>query len=203
MGLWACSGEPDYPATPEDETQALLDQSHERTSSTRKQIVSDDQRPIFEEGPNWVCLGGGTYDYIVFDNKGNELFRNKGTPEFTVIEDLLRVDVSGGSGMRDTQFFDVEHGVYSPSYRNMLAFEHGLVAYIDYSPDDWLEEVFSLVVHDVFDPERDRIVFRRALVVDSVNGVGFENIVFVNKKQLFIEYYNSKDELVEETLTLR
>ena len=70
---------------------------------------------------------------------------------------------------------------------------------------------FYLVVHDMFDPERNRSVFQRDFSpwIDPYEGVleqaidfrsPFQKVEFIDENHLYVEYYSSKDELVKETL---
>ena len=184
--LGACSGTPDVPALTKPEE--LTTQTEIRT-----------QR-IFDEGPNWKHVIGGNAYFAVYDNKGNELYReeNHRDPEFTEIgENLLKADVSGGIRSRITRFFEVEQGIYSPEYNNVLAVGYGRIAYLD----DWQEGISSLVVHDMFDTESNRFMFKCQIKIDHI-ATYIESVEFINKNQLRIEYFNDQDKLMKETLDL-
>lgn len=192
MGLWTCASEP-------NSQMSLAETSLTKQTTT----LNDDQKYVFEEGQNWESYGiGGIYGYIVYDNEGNELFRSDyGIPGFTMIgETLLRTDISGGSGVCDTRLFDIDRGMYSPLYRNVLAIGYGQVVYLDFSSDDWPERNISLVVHDIFNPEQNHNSFRRDFRMNAWEDPFLVTVEFLGKNQLFIEYYNSQDELVKETL---
>ena len=181
--LWACSGESDPSIMPEQ---------------TQWQTLSDDQRPIDQEGPNWRSFGGGIWDYIVYDNKGNEILREYGTPIFTMIdENLLRVDRSGGTATRLTQFFDVELGFYSPEYTNILALDFGRIVYLDQNDPEWN----TLVVHDMFDPEKNRFYVVRDLRLNRYDD--YVAVEFIDEHHLIIDYRYSEDGRVKETVELR
>ena len=199
--LGACAGKPDTPALPENETQ-----SQAFPKQTQEQLSSDDETYVLKKGLNWenIVFGRGSYDYIVYDNDGNEIFKDRGTPNFTMMsETLLRADQSGGTGILLTRFFDVAKGLYSPQYENVLATDFGQVTYLDFTSDSWPERNISLAVHDIFDPELNPIKFQRDFRMITWEDPHRVTVKFTNKNQLFVEYYNSKDEMVKETLELK
>jgi len=193
-GISACASAPDAP------TPSIP----ERTSFIAPQTLHDDLRPVEVTGPNWLSLGGGTWDYIVYDNEGNEFFRDMGTPGYTMLgENLLRTVKNGGGSLRITRFFDVEQRIVSPEYYNVFATEYGLVTYIDESKEENSVIISALVVHDLFDPDSNRNVFWRDFEIVFSIGVEFIAIEFLDEYHLYIEYHNSQDELVKETLELK
>ena len=166
---------------------------------------------IFDQGPNWKnFMGSHSGDhYAVYDNEGNEFFRSEGEKiaEFTMIdENLLRADSSGGNVMKVTRFFDVEQGLYSPQYINVLGFGYGRVAY-------WDIGTHLLIVHNMFDAELNRNNFQRDFATGPVLPIEVEEGLstffsvqtaeFIDENSLFITYYNSQSKLIEETLSLK
>jgi len=167
---------------------------------------------VFSEGPNWIVTvregpaGTLTYGYIIFDDEGNELvdIQDSGAPGFTFInENLLRADSPGGNAMGFTRFFDLEHGLYSPEYTNVLLFDYGLVIYRDWRHET--DNVFydMLIVHDMFDPEYNRNEFQRDFRTGVFDDVVPHELRLIDENTLFMAYYNNQNELVEERLKLR
>ena len=186
VSIWGCTNVPGIPklTEPEKTTQ----------TETRRQWV-------FNEGPNWKNFMGNGDHYVVYDNRGNEFFRAEPgdkIAEFTKIgENLLRADTSGGNSLRLTRFFEIEQGLYSPQYSNVLGFGHGKVAYL------LLSDTSCFVVHDMFDSESNRYEFFRDFKKLFSSNPRPELVEFTDENQLYIEYYNSNDDLVKETLVLK
>jgi len=190
--LWACTNEIDYPV-PEETTQA------------------QNEDDILDEGPNWAVfrLEGGGVGYTIFDNAGNELFTTREIrkgPGFTLLEEnLLRVDDSGGSNLRFTQFYNLNPLMprVSALFSNVLAVNHGLVVYLASSGHEHSERIFTVVVHDIFDPRYDHISFQREFGAYGLGPPFTAPVEFIDENTLFIAYVNRQGERVEERLALR
>ena len=189
MTLWACANR------------------RENNIVTTEPVKNEYQETILEEEVHWAFFHVVKNDYrivkqgyIVFDLDGSEFFRcNYSTPWITFInENLLRADSSGGTEMRHTRFFDVEQGLYSPTYSNVEAVDYGLVVYLEWQFGD-----LFLVVHDMFDPEVNRNAFQRDFRTGVIGYWPLQETRFVDETTLFIVYYNSEFERVEETLVLQ
>jgi len=196
VGLWACVGDVDYPA-PEEETQAQDDFPHE----------------FLQEGSNWtffhkICENRNSErGYIIYDNDGNEIFvvrDNPKGPEFTLLEEnLLRVDDSGGNALQLTRFYSIDSRWprASAMYSNVLAVDHGLVAYLAFSGHE--ERVVALVVHDIFESHQNHMNFQRDFNFFPAGNPFTAPVEFIDENTLFIAYVNSHGERVEEMLELR
>jgi len=149
----------------------------------------------------WFSFGGAL-GYIVYDNEGNEFFRGDwGSPDFTMIsESLLRADTSGGIGMLHTRFFDVERGLFSPMYANVQAFDHGWVVYRGWGAETQAFDM--LFAHDMFNPELNLNSFQRVFRTGAFGDHLLQEARFIYENTLFIVYYNSQNERIEETLVL-
>ena len=197
VGLWACVGDVDYPASEED-TQTQDDFLHE----------------FLQEGSNWIFFHRICEDrnsergYIIFDNDGNEIFVVRDfrkEPEFTLLNDnLLRLDSSGGSNLRHTQFYSFSPARASAVFSNVLAVDHGLVVYLAISGhEEHSERIFTVVVHDIFDPRYSHISFQRDFGAYGFGPPFTAPVEFIDENTLFIAYVNSQGERVEEVLVLR
>jgi hypothetical protein len=167
-------------------------------------------------GANWRNSSDeGRFYYVVYDNRGNEFYRSEfGSPDFTEVgKNLLRADLPGGTGVRLSRFFEIEKGLYSSEYSNVLALDYGQVAYAKWN--DTSELVLELIAHDIFDAELNRSVFQldfwsegffsmpEEIQERSIWMLPILALNFISENQLFIEYWNVNSELVEKYLELR
>ena len=226
--LWGCADAPDVSTTTEATTSSSEITSRFETTTQIQTPPSDSyttreeddffpEKGVFNRGPNWINYDSHGDGYAVYDNKGNEFFRTKPgekVADFTEIgENLLRADSSGGTGVQITRFFDVEKGLHSPAYCNVLVQDYGRVVYIDFEPGVPIHD--TLVVHDMFDPELNRNSFQRdfgswhglKLSMEVLDQLMYPSTVlaieFTDKHHLYVKYYNNQGELVEETLKLK
>ena len=74
-------------------------------------------------------------------------------------ENIIMRKHSGGNDSYRIQYFDVERGLVSPLYWKPFNIGRGLVAYSSYYVEE--EGKGKLIIHDMFDPEKNRVVFER------------------------------------------
>ena len=187
-----------------------------------------------DKGPYWSFTSisfpqHGTLGHLVafWDKDGNTFFDGYGWwPGWWQVEQINEtiVDVlsGGGSGAWTNRYFDVERGLVSPIYFKTYAAGYGKVVYADRDYESEDRMLRKLVVHDMFDPELERMTFVRNFWFWETTGndfpdIGvefeafpFKTIEFPDRNYLHIEYMAITDtstvpysaELVTETLKL-
>ncbi|MCL2531239.1 MAG: hypothetical protein FWE40_03670 [Oscillospiraceae bacterium] len=194
--LWACAG------GAYDETTT--------TTETYRVVRSGQHFREFSSGIDLEYFGFG-----VFAHNGKEIFTvtDIGTrvPQYNYIDDdLLRVDMHVGTGMRAFWFFDLVQGIHSPRYYNVIAADHGLVFHFEWPG------AAKLVVHNIFNPQENRFYPQ----IDIWDGHWYDmptqaqalslevssfirTAEFISPTQLYVEYLNADGEFVSETITLQ
>ena len=215
--LWGCADAPDVLTTTEAASSSEITPQPETTTQAKTTAQTETRTQwVFDEGPNWKYVIGGNDYFAVYDNEGRELYReeNHREPKFTEIsKNLLKVDVSGGNMQMLTHFFDVEQGICSPKYMNVLEFGYDKVVYMCWRNQDELDLGLELVVHDMFEPQRNRRVFQRDFAFgmtlpievkqNTYTWESVQEVRFIDNNTLFVKYYNNQGKLVEETLKLK
>ena len=183
-----------------------------KQEDTTNQWDAETSSTILEQGANWIVFSDNANNYssgfAVYSDEGDEVFWHETfgrDPEFFMISgNLLRVDLPAGTGMRHTWFFDLEQGLVSPMYSNILTIGYGKVAH---------QPLDMLVVQNIFDVELFYAEFELDsnswldLSLDAQEQVlfmsAFRSVEFIDENHLLVEFYNTYGELTQKTFELR
>jgi|GEM_PF-3221241 len=196
LALWACAGESYTPETPDETTQ------------TQQETVSAQHNYTLTE-----------YEFVVYDHSGNVILRGGNDTKdmwFTAVDaNLLRLDATAGPNAIDARFFDLEQGIYSPLYRNVIAGGHGLVFLNEWTCGDWPPTgEHLLVISDMFDPQLRHKVLEfdfwqfngeelpPEVLEQLLPGTLFRSAEFLSLTQLHVEYLNADAEFITQTIDL-
>jgi len=209
-GNWAEKETTTVPTeVPFDSTSHNLTMTSIRTTET---LSLDD----YNAGPYWtVYYDEEGYYSIAIKNKNGKTFYHdylepRGIIE-KITETLFSIWQSGGNELSSIRYFDVKQGLISPTYWNPFAIGFGKVAYTNFMEGNGQ----SFVVHDMFDPEVNRVTFERSGLVWSgalwapeadYTTFPFTKAEFLDENRLHVIYLTVDDEqnkkFVEEILEL-
>ena len=191
-----------------EETETTENKTHALVTTLTQTIETyyyDNVAPYFSA----YYENGGRF-MIAEDRNGKEFYRGVDVNGFFIQfdEDIFIHWISGGNGMSARQYFDVEQGLVSPIYPNSIAAGYGKVVYLDDG------DYSMLVVRSMFDPEVERVTFKRNFCTYRDIEVPeadyfvypFTKAEFIDRNQLHIIYLTVDEEFnfdfVEEILKL-
>ena len=196
------------------------------TSTTGASTTSTTSVPttnLYEKGVHWDVYEhkGGLQSISIKNLKGEEFYNDwfdwSGEVE-QISETLFQIRASGGNDLYSVQYFDVEQGLISQRYWKPFHIGRGLVAYSGHYVEE--EDNETLVIHDMFDPEKNRAVFERknmlwggeflAQKADYIH-FPFTKAEFIDDNHLHVIYLTMertangevKEEFVDEILELK
>jgi len=169
----------------------------QEASTTQTEVRVPDERNMQREHKNfrWYQEGQGVAStFVIYDNHGNAFYyETDGSKAFKsdfsfVGSDILQAHWSGGSSTGVYQFFNVDSGLISPEYCNVIV-GYGKAAYLEY---DESSEIDQLVVQDLFAPNKFKQVYKRAI---GFRGIDFGcHGLFLDETHLLLEYAIPQEE---------
>jgi len=195
--LWACAGEPE----PVEQFQ------------------------LAASGGNWLIFINEdlSMGVLVRDRAGNEIYRRQyisHEPQFSNANissglNWMKMDMYAGANAMDTRFFDLEQGIYSPIYRNVITEDFGLVLHNEWTCGEWPPTgEHMLVVNDMLDAQLRRTVLEldfwqfdgEELSIEIQDqllpGTRFRMAEFVSSTQLYVEYLNVDAEFISQMIEI-
>jgi len=189
----------------------------ETTIEITTTIKHDSTTSIYEIGSYWTIYydtdGSSSKSIIFKDKNGKEIYHQELEWTATVMqadENLFQIWASGGNELHSIRYFDVKRSLVSPTYWKPFARGFDKIAYIDLMDGDGQ----NFIVHDMFDPEANRVVFKRKNIIWAGSlwapeakyiEFPFTKAEFLDKNRLHVRYvtYDGKEyKFVEEVLKL-
>jgi len=169
----------------------------QETSTTQAEVVAPDESNLVMEHKNfrWYKENWGVEStFVIYDNHGKAFHRETNgyksfKSDFSFVgSDILQARWSGGSYTSVHQFYNIDSGLISPEYLNVIV-GYGKAAYLEYGENS---EEYQLVVQDLFAQGKFKQVYKRA--------IGFRGLdygchgVFLDENRLLLEYAMLKEE---------